>query len=114
MRVGIVLTFTLNLPYRQISTASVRHYRDGFGDIALDLSGDNRIGWLHLWPHARPWTINKPQPSLRCLANADQVAEALQAAWCDANPSALVRLGDVSEGSTAGRAVGSDHGAVAT
>ena len=114
MRVGIVLTITLNLPYRQIATASVVQFGNGFGDIALDLGGDDRIGWLHLWPHARPWVINKPQPSLRCLADVKQVAEILQAAWCAANPGVMVRLGDIPNVCATGTAALSKHGSITT
>jgi hypothetical protein len=47
----------------------------------VDLAGEDRIGWAHLWPHARPWALRKPQPSLRCLRDVQQVAGLLQSAW---------------------------------
>lgn len=81
MRIGIVLTLTLNLPYKRLSAAAVRMYRDGTGDIVVDLAGEDRIGWAHLWPHARPWTLRKPQPSLRCLPDVQTVAGLLKNAW---------------------------------
>ncbi len=86
MRIGIVLTLSFNLPLRWIQAAQIRpcggsDNRDGHGDIALDLKGDDRIAYLHLWPHARAWHIKKPQPALRCIANAEQVGAQLHAAW---------------------------------
>lgn len=81
MRIGIVLTLTLNLPFKALSAAAVRTYPDGTGDIVVDLAGEDRIGWAHLWPHARPWTLRKPQPSLRCLPDARRVGAVLQTAW---------------------------------
>ena len=86
MRIGIVLTLTLNLPFKGLSAAAVRTCRDGTGDIVLDLAGEDRIGWAHLWPHARPWALRKPQPSLRCLPEVQKVAALLQSAWLAANP----------------------------
>jgi hypothetical protein len=93
MRIGIVLTLTLNLPYKALSAAAVRTYKDGTGDIVVDLTGEDRIGWAHLWPHARPWALRKPQPSLRCLPDVQRVAGLLQTAWAAANPGTQASLG---------------------
>jgi len=83
MRIGIVLTMTLNLPHRQIDAAALRPGRNGHGDIALTLAPGVRIGYVHLWPHARPWQVRWPQPMLRALPQASEVAtllaDALQA-----------------------------------
>jgi hypothetical protein len=81
MRIGVVLTLTLNLPLRQIAGASFRPLADGHGDIALSLAGKDRIAFLNLWPHARPWQLKNPQPSLRCLPGAAAVGERIQQAW---------------------------------
>jgi len=77
MRIGIVLTMTLNLPLRQIDAAALRPGRDGHGDIALTLAPGVRIGYVHLWPHARPWQVRWPQPMLRALPHASEVATLL-------------------------------------
>jgi hypothetical protein len=92
MRIGIVLTITLNLPFKALASAGVRTYRDGTGDIVVDLAGDDRMGWAHLWPHARPWALRKPQPSLRCLGDVHQVAGVLQGAWTAAHPELSPQL----------------------
>lgn len=81
MRIGIVLTLTFNLPHRWIRTAQLRDMGDGMGEIALELKGDDRIAYLHLWPHARAWHIRQPQPALRCIAKARDVGELLYQAW---------------------------------
>ena len=96
MRVGIVLTLTFNLPLRQISGAALRSQAGGFGDIALALKGPDRIAWLNLWPHARPWALKNPQPSLRCLAHAAAVGEQIQHAWQAANPGVPATVGAVA------------------
>lgn len=74
MRVGIVLTITFNLPFRTVASAGLRTWSDGSGDIPLSLAGSDRIAYLHLWPHARPWHVKRPEPMLRCVADAAQVA----------------------------------------
>ena len=81
MRIGIVLTISFNLPLRWIAAAHVKTNTDGSGDIALELKGSDRIAYLHLWPHARPWELSKAQPSLRCLRNVSAAGDLLHAAW---------------------------------
>jgi len=85
MRIGIVLTVSYNLPLRHIDGAHLLPLKDGTGELALQLRGDTRIAWLHLWPHARPWMLARPQPMLRCLADAPAVARQLSDAWALAN-----------------------------
>ncbi|WP_395702532.1 photosynthetic complex putative assembly protein PuhB [Aquabacterium sp.] len=90
MRVGIVLSLSFNLPYRQIAAAAVRQSDDGSGDIVLSLAPGNRIAWLHLWPHARPWQLRQPQPMLRGLPQVAPVARLLREAWlAGAAPAAV-------------------------
>jgi hypothetical protein len=101
MRIGIVLTLTLNLPYKALSAAAVRTYKDGTGDIVVDLAGEDRIGWAHLWPHARPWALRKPQPSLRCLPDVQRVAGLLQSAWAAANPGTQASTDQAGAGQAA-------------
>jgi len=80
MRVGIVLTLTFNLPFRQIDSASLREGPEGIGDIALTLAKGNQIAYLNLWPHARPWQLKAPQPMLRAVPDARRVAALLSTA----------------------------------
>lgn len=84
MRVGIVLTLTFNLPLRWIAGAALAERGDGCGDITLALAGQDRIAWLQLWPHVRPWRLRRPEPMLRCVPQADVVAARLTAAWASA------------------------------
>lgn len=79
MRVGIVLSITFNLPFAQIASAGWRERGRG-GDIVLSLSGQDRIAYLHLWPHVRPWQLKRTQPMLRALADAHAVAQLLATA----------------------------------
>ena len=97
MRIGIVLTLTFNLPLRMVAAASVKPMKNGCGDIALKLAGDDHIAWLNLWPHAKPWALKNPEPCLRLIPNALQVGERLVQAWRDINPAVPVMLGDLIE-----------------
>lgn len=84
MRVGIVLTMAFNLPHTRIASAAFREGPDGCGDIVLTLAGSDRIPWLQLWPHARPWRLARPEPMLRALPDARAVAASLSAGWSQA------------------------------
>jgi hypothetical protein len=84
MRLGIVLTVTFNLPLKQIASSDVRLLESGFGDITLALQGSDRIAWVHLWPSVRPWRISKPEPTLRAIADVQEVAVKLRDAWTQA------------------------------
>lgn len=77
MRVGVVLSISFNLPLSRIASADLRCHADGTGDISLALTGPERIAYLHLWPHARPWHVRRPQPTLRALPQARRVAAKL-------------------------------------
>jgi hypothetical protein len=85
MRLGIVLTVTFNLPLRHIESAGVHRSARGHGDLALTLPSGDKIAYLHLWPHARPWRVAKPEPMLRCIADVERVSALLTDAWRVAN-----------------------------
>ena len=90
MKVGIALPIFFNIPYSQIASAALRRFNDGTGEIPLALAPGRRIALLHLWPHARPFHIANPQPTLRCIADAAEVAQTLQQAMI---AEAQTRLG---------------------
>lgn len=81
MRIGIVLTLAFNLPLGRIVSAGLREYPDGSGDIPLALTQTDKIAWLHLWPHARPFRLVRPEPMLRSVPQAAQVARTITTAW---------------------------------
>jgi len=81
MRIGIVLTLTFNIPLRTIRSAALRRTNASTGDIVIELAGPDHIAFLHLWPHVRPWRVAHPEPMLRAVADAPQVAAQLAAAW---------------------------------
>ena len=81
MRVGIVLTVTFNLPYTTLKSADLKLYKDGTGDIPMQIATKDKIAFFHLWPHARPWRLAKPEPMLRCIPDAKEVAALLTESW---------------------------------
>ena len=101
MRIGIVLTLTFNLPLKQIQTAGLLLSSKGFGDIPLALNGGNRIGYINLWPHARPWRLANPEPMLRCIPQAQVFAAQLQQAWTQATGKTSTALQTPTQTSSA-------------
>ncbi|MFQ6546634.1 photosynthetic complex putative assembly protein PuhB [Aestuariibius sp. 2305UL40-4] len=75
MRIGAALTMTLNLPYTQIEDAGLDLRPSGHGTIAFALKGDTRFSYILCWPHVKPWRIRKVEPALRCIPDAQRVAE---------------------------------------
>jgi hypothetical protein len=86
MRIGIVLSLTFNLPFTRIVAAQMRRRADGSGDLVFELSPEDKIAYVHLWPHARPWRLSHPQPMLRSIAAIDAPAALLTEAWLAVQP----------------------------
>jgi len=80
MRIGVALPITVNIPFRIIEQAGMKRHRDGSGDIELTLREGDRIAYLHLWPHARPWRFARPRPTLRGLTDVQAAAQVLSRA----------------------------------
>lgn len=80
IRAGVALPKAINIPFSAIGSASVKLRKNGNGDIPLETTGSDRIAYLLLWPHARPWRITKAQPMLRGLPAAADTAELLAGA----------------------------------
>jgi hypothetical protein len=94
LRIGIALTAAINIPFSVIGAAALRTRSGDRGDISLSLASDDRLAYSSLWPHVRPWRLNKPEPMLRGLADARQVASLLSRAVLDASPAAAVVPGE--------------------
>ncbi|WP_394730693.1 photosynthetic complex putative assembly protein PuhB [Altererythrobacter sp. GH1-8] len=76
-RIGIALNKCINLPLKVIGAADLRAHGAGFGDIAVSLTAAHRLGYAVFWPHVRPFHFREPQPMLRALLEAEQVARLL-------------------------------------
>ncbi len=86
LQIGVALPIALTLPLSRIESADVRLNADGSGDIPLAL-GQQKLAYLLVWPHARPWRIKQPQPMLRAVPNVREVAAVLSRALLTVSPS---------------------------
>ncbi|WMS42705.1 photosynthetic complex putative assembly protein PuhB [Acuticoccus sp. MNP-M23] len=77
MRIGVALTMSVNLPFKQILSANYRDTTLGTGGIALSMAETGGLGYLVLWPHARPFRISRPEPMLRGIKDGERVARIL-------------------------------------
>ncbi|MBD2841096.1 PH domain-containing protein [Erythrobacter sp. KMU-140] len=77
MRIGMAIETRINIPLKHVGAAHLKNRGKGHGDIALELNGERMLGNLLLWPHARPWKFTKPQPMLRAVPDAAEVAQTL-------------------------------------
>ncbi|MFT4079817.1 photosynthetic complex putative assembly protein PuhB [Rhodomicrobium sp.] len=80
LRYGIALTKAVNVPLRFVKNVAMNRHSNGCADIAFETSGKDRIAYLILWPHARPWRVSPTQPMLRSVAEPEKVAEILKQA----------------------------------
>ncbi|MGA7809645.1 photosynthetic complex putative assembly protein PuhB [Bradyrhizobium sp.] len=97
---GVALPVSMNIPFSRIANAALRIYRDGSGDIPLRLSGSDRVSYLLLWPHIRPWRLRAPEPMLTSIPDAARVAAKLAEALTgqpDPSAIALLALGETED-----------------
>jgi hypothetical protein len=90
LRVGVTISMSLNLPFAMVETADLRLFSDGSGDIPILLTGETRIGYITLWPHARPWKMKRVQPMMRSVPDAARVAQLLARALAASAGQAVV------------------------
>lgn len=87
LRIGIALPKSINLPLDRIAEVNL----SSGGDVALVLAETPPLGWVVLWPHARPWRLSRPEPMLRCLPDAAGVAGRIGRACLDRAPDGRLR-----------------------
>ena len=87
LRFGMALPKCVNLPMKAIADAGLRLHSDGTGDITLALIGEHKLGYLRLWPHARPWRLRAPEPMMRAVPDARDIAALLGRAMGDEVPN---------------------------
>lgn len=90
LRIGIAVPKCINLPLGMIAAVDLADRADGKGDLPLTLIGTPRLGYLALWPHARPLKISRPQPMLRSVPEAATVAGLIARTCLAANPEGPV------------------------
>jgi hypothetical protein len=86
LQAGVAVPISMNIPFSKIASAALRPYKDGSGDIPLELIGGERVPYLAIWPHARPWRYTRPEPMLRAIPGAAAVAAILADALAATGP----------------------------
>jgi len=89
LRYGVAIRKYINAPFAQIGGVAMKSHGKRKGDIALDMADGARVGYLHLWPHARPFRFGRAQPMLRAVADAPAVAGVLCEAIKNNAPDAV-------------------------
>ncbi len=77
MQFGLALPMTINLPFRKIESAALKSRAKGFGDISLLLNSGDKLAYLVLWPHARPWRLARTEPMFRAVPDVGRVGQLL-------------------------------------
>jgi hypothetical protein len=114
MQFGVALPMTFNIPFQSLGAAALRSYPDGSGDIPLEISGNDRLAYLMLWPHVRPWRASRAEPMLRAIGDAKRVSEILaRAVTAAANVTGTLKPLVAAEITTDGAAIAAQP-AVAT
>lgn len=90
LRIGVALNKCINIPLGEIESAKLKKLSGDAGSIALSLKGMPRMGYVMLWPHARTLRFVRPQPMLRAIPQAEQVATMLFDAASALHPAVVV------------------------
>jgi len=77
MQFGLALPMTINLPFRKIESAELKLRANEFGDISLLLNSADKLAYLVLWPHARPWRLGRAEPTFRAVPDVGRVGQLL-------------------------------------
>jgi hypothetical protein len=91
LRFGAAIPKAINIPFAIVDSAALKSVSNSCGDLALRLKTPNKIAFLHLWPHARPWRMSAPEPTFRALPDARAVAAILASAIAAQVPIELAR-----------------------
>ncbi len=83
---GVIFPMTVNLPLRYVQSASARQFSDKTGQIAVQLTEKEKLAWIVLFPHVRPWKFTNPEPLLRGLTDSVKVGEILREAVLNVPP----------------------------
>ena len=90
LRIGMALPKCINLPLVLSGAVDLAARPDGTVDVLLTLTGQQRLGYVALWPHARPWKIATPQPMLRAVPGATDIAALIARTCLAINPDGRV------------------------
>lgn len=86
LRYGAAIRKYVNVPFSKMTGAQLKRRSARVGDISLQLSGPGQPPYLQLWPFARPFKYSHPEPTLRGMENAEEIAQILARAVYDKAP----------------------------
>lgn len=101
LRIGVAFPIVLNLPFKAIESADLKTEKDGTGNVAVQLIPSERIGYVLLWPHAKPWRMGRPEPMLRAIREPEKAAGILARALKAYNGQAVTVFAAHDEGTDA-------------
>jgi len=99
---GAAMEKTVQIPFTAIAAADFATQPDGTGDIVFTLVPGQKVNYVMLWPHVRPWRMTNAEPSLRAIADASAVANTLSRALAASAGTSPVPLMDVSQSAETG------------
>jgi hypothetical protein len=77
IRTGVALSLSVNVPFKKVAAATLKPLSGGRGDVSLVIGGEETFSYVMLWPHIKPWRMRRPEPTLRCVPEAESVARML-------------------------------------
>jgi len=89
LRFGVAMPMMVNIPLAIVTSADMRRFPDGSGDIVFALEQKKRFSYIMLWPNVRAWRISPVQPAIRSIANIDQLAACLASVVSSTNKPVL-------------------------
>jgi hypothetical protein len=89
IRLGVALPATFNLPLHTVDSVDLRDLGGGKGDLVFTPAGTDRVGWLLLWPHAKPWAFRNPLPAFRAVPDAAAIGRLVAAAVATAREAVV-------------------------
>ncbi len=75
MKLGMALSVSINIPFKQIDGAVLGLTGKGFGNLCFRVQPQNHVAYLLLWPHAKPWAFSRPEPAFRAIPDVEAVAD---------------------------------------
>jgi hypothetical protein len=84
LRFGVAVPMAVNIPHTKIESVGLKTFADQTGEIPVRVGGDDKLAYLVLWPHAKRWQFNNPQPMFRSVPDAGSIATILARAVSEA------------------------------
>jgi hypothetical protein len=75
MQYGLAVAATLALPMRLIASVAVSDA--AVADVVIRLKPGEKIAFVKLWPHVRPWRLTRAEPMLLALPDAAEAGRLL-------------------------------------